>query len=193
MRLAVTLKYFIIIILVNWGYWLDLCWLVSNSTTCIRFQTANLFTPAGWVLLTVLGITCIIGYNFYHPGKAPYVEVLPKETESGLCDFGWSLNFKVHRFCTRLASGFQMCEVSYPFSYNFNSVTFAVFGSIITVLVFTKIYCEFPGCMRFTVAFKPLSSAKRGINRKDNFEINWVTRMSINRYCVLRQKENCQA
>lgn len=45
MRLAVTLKYFIIIILVNWGYWLDLCWLVSNSTTCIRFVNSQLVYP----------------------------------------------------------------------------------------------------------------------------------------------------
>ena len=45
MRLAVTLKYFSIIILVNWGYWLDLCWLVSNSTTCIRFVNSQLVYP----------------------------------------------------------------------------------------------------------------------------------------------------
>lgn len=82
-----------------------------------------------------------------------------------------------------------MCEVSYPFAFNFNSVTFAVFGSIVIVLVFSKIYCEFPGCMGFTVAFKPLSFVKRGINRKDNFEINWVTRMPKKRYCVLRPKK----
>lgn len=171
--------------------------LISLEFNYIRFVNSQLVYPCwlGFVNRFRDYLNSWLQY-FHHPGNSPSWQSTLRRSafqrdgiESGLCDFGWSLNFKVQRFCTRLASGFQMCEVSYPFAFNFNSVTFAVFGSIVIVLVFSKIYCEFPGCMGFTVAFKPLSFVKRGINRKDNFEINWVTRMPKKRYCVLRPKK----